>query len=219
LPPIVANATGHLAVLPGAISSIIGYRKYLSKVPNFYLLLTIPCALGGAMGALILRETSFENFQQLVPGLILFAVVLFAFQPLLHLHLHRHIHTHPKKRSLQTLFVIGVAIIPIAIYGGYFGAGFGFIMLAFLGFTSLHDVHKMNAIKSVAAAIISLVSIVCLLGAGLINWEAGLAMAAGNLVGGYYGAIIAQKVSSHTVRLVVVAIGLATAAYLALHRY
>ncbi|HUP26049.1 MAG TPA: sulfite exporter TauE/SafE family protein, partial [Candidatus Limnocylindrales bacterium] len=219
LPPIVANATGHITVLPGALSSVFGYRKFLRKVPKFYLLLAIPCAIGAAMGALILRQTSFDNFQQLVPWLILFAVVLFAFQPLLHLHLHRHIHTHRKKRSRYALLIISLAILPMAVYGGYFGAGFGFIMLAFLGFTSLHDVHKMNAIKSLAVTIITLVSIICLLGSGLIEWKAGLTMAAGNLIGGYYGAVLAQKVSTHTVRMVVVAIGLSTAAYLALQQY
>ncbi len=81
MPALVANATGNFVVLPGLITSAFGYRKYLRKVPPQYLLLAIPCAIGTATGAIILRHTSFDNFQNLVPGLILFAVVLFIFQP------------------------------------------------------------------------------------------------------------------------------------------
>lgn len=217
MPALNANITANLVSLPGQLTSAYGYRKYLRKVSPQYLWLLLPCAIGAAVGALILRRTSSSSFQNIVPGLILFAVVLFAFQPLLHFHLHSHMRSRAKNN--RTLALIALAIIPLSIYGGYFGVGFGFVMLAFLGFTSLHDVHKMNALKNLASATIALVSLAVLFSTHLIDWHHGLAMASGNMIGGYVGATLALKISSHTVRIVVIAIGLAAAGYLAVRSY
>jgi uncharacterized membrane protein YfcA len=217
LTPLAANITSNLVVLPGQISSIYGYRKYLRKVPKRYLRLIIPCFSGGALGALILRYTTPQTFERYVPGLILLAIVLFTFQPILHMQLHSHIKRSSKIRKPESLVALGFAILPMAIYGGYFGAGFGFMMLAFLGFTSMHDIHQMAAVKNVAGLVIASIAIVCLSGTHMINWHLGSVMAAGNFVGGYLGARGAQKVSSHSVRIIVILIGCATTAYLAIH--
>lgn len=217
LSPLVANVTSNIVIMPGSISSAYGYRKYIKKVHYRYLLLLVPCILGGAIGALILRNTSNTRFQEIVPGLIVLAVILFAFQPYLHFRLHRHIHG--KTKGHGTLFLVALSLLPVAIYGGYFGAGFGFIMLAFLGFTKLHEVHKMTGLKNLASACIATVALACLYSTHLINWHAGLVMAAGCMVGGYYGAVLTQKISSHTLRMVVVVIGVVTAAYLAFRTY
>ncbi|MDL2341683.1 MAG: sulfite exporter TauE/SafE family protein [Patescibacteria group bacterium] len=217
LPALVANATSNIIILPGQLASAYGYRKYLRQVPRVYLWLLPPCAVGAAFGALILRRTSSNNFEQLVPGLILFAVVLFAFQPLLHFHVHKQLKT--KKVDNRPLLYIGLALLPLAVYGGYFGAGFGFVMLAFLGFTNLHDVHKMNALKNLAASTMAIVSIFCLFSARLIDWRHGLVMAAGTTIGGYCGSRLAQRIPSHTIRIVVITIGLITASYLFLRQY
>lgn len=212
VPALTANATSALIVLPGQLSSAYGYRKFLRQVPLYYLWLLPPCVIGAAIGATILKRTAPTNFEQLLPGLILFAVVLFAFQPLLHFHLHRHLKSRSK--DISPLVFIGLALLPVSIYGGYFGVGFGFVILAFLGFTNLHDAHKMNALKNIGAASMATVSIVCLFSSGLISWRYGLIMAAGNLMGGYIGARTALKVSSHTIRIGVVAIGLIAVIYL-----
>lgn len=217
LPALTANITTNIIVLPGQLASAYGYRKYLRRVPRQYLWLLPPCAIGAAIGALILRHTSSSSFQNIVPGLILFAVVLFAFQPLLHFHLHRHLRSRIK--NSHTLIFIAMALIPLGIYGGYFGVGFGFVILAFLGFTSLNDVHKMNALKNLAAATIAIVAIISLFSTHLIDWHHGLVMAGGSMIGGYGGALLAQKVSSHKVRIAVIAIGLLTAVYLAIRTY
>src|SRR5580704_7628531 len=132
LSPLVANITGNIVILPGQLTSAFGYRRFLRKLPPRYLILLLPCLIGGTIGALVLRHTSATRFQELVPGLILFAVLLFTFQPLLHLHLRRHISQ--RSRNIRRLLLIATALLPTAIYGGYFGAGFGFLMLAFLSF-------------------------------------------------------------------------------------
>jgi uncharacterized membrane protein YfcA len=217
LTPLVAAATTNIIVFPGQMTSAFGYREYLRRIPRRFLWLLLPCMVGGAIGATLLRHTPPGRFQEMIPALILFAVILFAFQPLLHFQVQRHLKRRTK--LAQPLVIIGCALLPMGIYGGYFGAGLGFIMLAFLGFTSLHDTHQMNALKNVAATAIGVTALVCLLDAHLLNWHYGIAMACGNAIGGYAGARMAQKVSSHAIRIVVIAIGLTTASYLALRAY
>jgi len=217
IPALAANVTTNIVILPGQLASAFGYRAYVRQVPKRYLLLLIPCVIGSVIGAYVLRHTSSTSFEQLVPGLILFAVVLFALQPYLHFHLHKHMGA--KKSRPRTLLWIALALFPVAVYGGYFGAGFGFIMLAFLGFTSLHDIHKMNAIKNLAGATMATMSIIVLFGAHLIDWRRGLPMAFGSLIGGYFGSRLAMKISSHTIRIVVIAIGIMTVLYLGFRSY
>lgn len=216
-PPLAANITSNVVIVPGSMSSIYGYRRYLRKVHKRYMLLLIPCVIGAAIGALILRRTTSDRFEQIVPALVGLAVILFAFQPLLHFHLQRHIKG--RIRGLGALSIVGLALLPAAIYGGYFGAGFGFVMLAFLGFTELNEIHTMTGFKNVATFIISLVSLICLYGTGLIDWHLGLVMAAGSVIGAYLGSRLAQKTSSHSLRVIVILIGIVTASYLALHDY
>jgi hypothetical protein len=217
IPPINANATGSIVVLPGQAASVYGYKKYLHKISRKYLLLLIPCMSGAGIGALILRHTSNARFTHLIPILILFAVLLFAAQPFLHFHLHRHISK--KSQNNQTLLLIGLALFPVSIYAGYFGPGYGFLMLAFLGFTSIGDVHKMNALKNLAGVGIATTVILCLVGAHLFYWKLGLFMAAGSLIGGYSGSKLSLRFSSHAIRIVVIVIGLISAGYLAFRAY
>ena len=221
LPALVANATANIVVLPGNLAAAYGYRKYFKRVPKIYLLLLIPALVGATAGALLLRHTSFNSFEKLVPWLILFAAVLFAFQPLLYQQIHQHLHGPKRRReTTQPLIIVGLALLPLAVYGGYFGAGFGFIMLAFLGFTGLHNhIHRMNALKAVITVCIAGASLACLFSSHLIDWKQGLFMSAGCAIGGYYGAVLTQKISGNVIRFVIIAIGLGTAIYLGLRSY
>lgn len=215
LTPLVANVTSNVIVVPGQLSSIYGYRKYLKKMHRRYLFLLVPCFIGGILGALLLRMTSSDKFQELIPVLIFSAVMLFAIQPFIHLHLHRHITK--KRQDLLPLVLIGIALLPTAIYGGYFGAGFGFIMLAFLGFTKMHEIHQMNGLKNIAGLTIAISSIIVLFSTHMIDWQHGIAMGIGTGIGGYYGSRISVKFSTHVIRSIVIVIGLLSALYLALH--
>lgn len=217
LPALVANATACIITLPGQISSAYGYRKYLRKVPPKYLYLLIPCMVGAAVGATLLRHTSYKRFAELVPGLILLAVALFAFQPVLKLQIHRHLRGRTK--NAKPLVIIAVLLLPLAVYGGYFGAGFGFVMLALLSFTKLHDLHQINGLKNLGAVGIGTASLVTLFNSGLIDWRHGIVMAIGSLIGGYSGSRVAQRFSSHTIRIVVITIGFITAIYLGFRTY
>lgn len=221
VPPIMANATNNIAILPGAMSAVYEYRKYLRRVPKQYLYLLIPAVIGGFIGAYLLRHTSPEEFAKFVPWLLIFAVTLFAYQPFLYKYIHDHIHaSHRRRNQLNPIFWVALAMLPLSIYGGYFGAGFGFIMLAFLGFTKLHDhIHRMNALKSLAGIAVSISALTMLLGHGLIDWRHGLVMAAGNLIGGYYAAKSSQHISTHALRVGIVIAGICAAVYLALRSY
>jgi uncharacterized membrane protein YfcA len=216
-PALMANAVGNVVTLPGQVTAAFGYRRYLRKVPKQYAWLILPLIAGSAIGALILRNTSSQHFSQLVPGLVLCGVVLFMIQPLLHFHVHRHLKGRAK--TALPFVILGAAIFPLSIYGGYFGAGYGIILLAFLGFTNLPDTHMMNAMKNVSAVFVAGTTIICLSGTGLINWRIGLVMAAGSAVGGYTGARFAQRLSSHWLRVCVIIIGMAAVVYLGLREY
>ncbi len=217
LPALIANATGNIVVLPGQLASAIGYRKYLRKTPLKYAWLLVPWVVGAAIGAFWLRRTPSEQFEMYIPWLIGFAILLFAFQPFLHRYLHDHLRRRSKR--IKPLVLIGIALLPVAVYGGYFGAGVGFIMLAFLGFTKIHDAHQMNAMKNVAATFSCAAAIIVLAPGSFIDWRAGVPMAIASAIGGYTGSRFAQRISTHAIRVVVIAIGVVTVIYLALRQY
>ena len=217
IPPLFANATANIVSLPGQLASAIGYRNYIRRVPARYLLLLIPVVAGSAVGALTLRHTSATNFAHIVPLLLLFGIGLFTFQPLLHFHLHQHVKG--VRRSWLPMVLLGIAMVPLSFYGGYFGAGYGFMMLACLGFTNMPDTHMMNGMKNVAATFVAATSIACLYSSGLIHWRTGIIMAVGSAIGGYGGARGAQKLSGHWLRIAIIALGIAAVLYLGLQQY
>lgn len=217
IPPITASATGVLVTSPGQLASAVGYRKYLHYIPRRYAWLLVPVVIGAAAGSFVLRGTSPEHFAELVPVLVLFGVGLFAFQPLMHFHLRRDLKGRAK--SNWPFIFLAVTLLPVSFYGGYFGAGFGFLMLAFLSFANLHDTHTMNAMKNISAVFLAVTSMVCLAGTQLIDWRLGALMAVGSVIGGYFGARFAQRVSSHWLRIAIIAIGLLAVVYLAYCTY
>lgn len=207
LSPITANATSNLISWPGALSSAYGYRQQLRKLPAKYLLLLVPCFGGAAVGAYLLEKTGSSSFSRAAPFLVLAAVGLFIVQSFLHRRLERNLQVHHN----APLIIMGFALIPMAIYGGYFGAGFGFLMLAFLGFTRITSMHQINGLKNLASATITLVCTVYFGFTGLINWHYALPMITGSLIGGYVGARWAQKVNPRLIHHFIVTLGLLVA--------
>lgn len=217
VPPLVANVTANIITPPGQLAAVFAYRNFLRKVPRRYILILPFVAVGALAGALTLRAMPSNDFAKMVPLLILFGVALFAFQPSLHFHLHSHLHG--RRKNLLPILLIGVALLPITFYGGFFGAGYGFIMLAFLGLGKIHEVHMLAAMKNVSAILVSLISIAVLYSTGLVDWHIGIVMAVGTTIGGYLGARAAKRVSSYWLRIAVIIIGLAAATHLALKNY
>lgn len=207
LPPIIANTTSSLVVWPGALASAYGYRKELRKVPRNFLWLLLPCLIGPIVGSYALIHTQAKTFEKLAPWLVVSAVLLLALQS----RIHKWLTLQTKKRKVHwhTLPLVCLATLPLAIYGGYFVVGFGLMMLAFLGFTSLKNIHQMNGVKNLCGAVMAIVATTYFAHYGHINWQAGLTMACGTIVGGLAGSKLSQKISAHLVHNLTVLIGLA----------
>ncbi len=206
LSPLAANATASFVALAGSTTSNYAARKQLKHLPRIYLWLAIPSLLGSMIGASFLVNTEPATFENIAPWLVLSAVFLLALQS----RIHRWLEIQKKRRKLHwhTMPMIYIAGFCLAIYGGFFGVGYGLMMLALLGFTSLKDIHQMNAVKNFCGIMMSLVATIYFAHAGLLNWRAGLIMATGAAIGGFVGVRLAQRISAHIVHNLTVAIGL-----------
>lgn len=215
VPAIVVNATSYVAVLPGRLSASLGYWHFLKKLPKQYLLLLIPALIGAITGSIWLSNTSSQDFDRLLPVLIFMAIGLFAIQPWLKHHI---LYNADRRRNYNyfNLASLSIMLFFIALYGGIFGAGLGFALLAILGFNKKYKMHYLNGIKNVIGALVCLVAIVVLADHNLINWHYGILLAIGNIVGGYIGARFSLKVPSHNIRWLVIITGLLVAVYLVL---
>jgi len=206
LSPVMANATNTVAIWPGSLGGMWGYRREMREAETRMLLLVAPSLIGGLLGALLLQVTPAPLFKTLVPYLILFATVLFLLNEPVQRWLkgQSSAEEHHSGRWLAwaTLFQLLVAV-----YGGYFGAGIGILMLAALGILGLTDIHQMNGLKNLFALCINGVAALYFIWAGMVYWPDVLVMAAGAIAGGYGGAGIARRIGRPTVRKIVIAIG------------
>jgi hypothetical protein len=195
--PIIANATSTLALVLGTSGGIYGYRQHLGGVRAWLWRFVPVSLLGGLIGAILLTFTSDKTFSKLVPFLILFATVLFLVQGAF----GRLANRQQAVRG-AILFQFGVAI-----YGGYFGAGIGILMLASLGFIGLRHIHEMNALKTILGSLINLVAAAWFIGAGLIDWPRAGLMTAGAVLGYYAGSHYSQQIPQKRVRQIITLIG------------
>jgi len=208
VPPIAANATSTVALVPGSLGAFWGYRSELGDRRIELLWLGIPSVVGGLLGAIFLLGAGDALFSRLVPWLILGATALFMVQ-------------EPVRRWTDRAKT-GVADGPpwwrvagvitfqflVALYGGFFGAGIGILMLAALGILGQKSIHRANGLKNFAAVCINSIASVTFILQNRVVWHLALAMAAGAIAGGYLGAGVARRIGQKNVRRIVVAIGL-----------
>lgn len=208
-PAIIANATSTLALVIGTSGSIYGYRRHLDPVRSWLWRFVPVSVAGGLAGSLLLTRTSPEVFSRLVPFLILFATVLFLAQGVFRKWIDLDPAGATGKERHGRIWAAVFFQFWVALYGGYFGAGIGILMLASLGFIGLTNIHQMNTLKTILGSLINLVAAVAFIVAGLIHWPKAAVMTLG-AVGGYYlGAHFAQKISQQRVRLIITLIGFA----------
>lgn len=206
--PLVANATSTLALVIGTAGGVFGFRCQLSAVRAWLWRLLPPSLLGGWLGGWLLTHTSDKIFSRLVPFLILFATVLFLAQGLIKRKAAAAAETPTPGGVVAAIaFQFGVAV-----YGGYFGAGMGILMLASLGLIGLTDIHRMNALKTVLGSLINAVAAVLFIAARIVDWPRAGVMTAGALLGYLVGAHYSQRIPQAHVRRLVTAIGLVIAA-------
>jgi uncharacterized membrane protein YfcA len=200
--PILANATNSVALWPGSFSAMVGFRDELRGLQRWLFLLTIPSLLGGTLGAFLLLRTSTKTFTHIVPFLILGATLLLAAQELISRKL-----ANVARGRRWIVFAFSFQFL-VGVYGGYFGAGMGILMLAALGLIGLTDLHQMNGLKNLLAICINGIAAIYFAISGAVLWRDGIIMAVAAVAGGYAGARIAHRLGRKFVRGTVIAIGL-----------
>jgi len=209
IPPLVANATSTVALWPSAISSMWGYRRELRGAGWWVRHFALPSLVGGAVGAWLLLHTGSARFEHIVPFLVLGATCLFVLQgPVMkrlragHPALPDGTDPRPTHLVFFHLYQFGVGV-----YGGYFGAGIGILMLAVLGLLGFTNIHRMNGLKMWGGVCMNAVAALMFMTSDLVNWPVALAMATGGMLGGYGGSRMAQRVGQQHVRRAIVVIG------------
>ncbi len=209
---ITANATSTIALWPGAATSMYGYRREVRAHAEWLKVLFLPSLLGGGIGAVLLLATPVRTFERMAPFLVLFATILFLVQGILSRRAPEDPvagRRGPGRVAAASLFQLG-----IGIYGGYFGAGIGILMLAVLGFLGLADIHAANGVKNFFGMCINGVAATWFILRGAVDWRAALIMIAGAMAGGYAGAHFARRIGRARARAAVVVIGLLVTAIL-----
>lgn len=207
--PVIANGTSTVALVPGSLASIWGYRNELGKVGRWPYLLVVPSLVGGYVGTVLVTDLPEEYFRHLIPWLILTATLLFLLQPIAIRLARRGSDQPPSDRPRTTAALVGLVLAQsaIAVYGGYFGAGIGILMLSALGLMGVTDIHEMNAVKTLLAFCINLTSAALFIIKAKVDWPFALAMMAAAAIGGYVGASVGRRLNRELVRWIVIAIG------------
>ena len=214
VPPVQANATNTVALWPGLAASTVAYIKRLDAPPRLLIPLLVTSVAGGWGGALLLLKTPQRTFLHFVPWLILSGTLLFAFGNMIRTIAGTSAAIDDLwKISWRAITVSSFVELLVATYGGYFGAGIGFITLGMLAALGMRDINAMGAIRTLLAAAINAAAVFTFVLAGAVLWRQCAVMVAGALLGGWFGAHYAQKADPRKVRAFVIAVGVAMSAY------
>ncbi len=214
VPSVAANATNAVALVPGSVSAYWGYRGEMGRSRQDLLMLAVPSLFGGVLGAVLAVRVGDAVFNHLVPWLILGATFLFLVQDPVRKWLDAK-QGDKRDQTKGSSFGLSGMIFQffVAVYGGFFGAGIGILMLALLGFLGQTNIHRMNGLKNFAAICINGVGAATFIFFGRVHWPLAIVMAAGALIGGFGGAGLARRIGQENVRRSVVAIGLTFGVY------
>src|SRR5271157_5974786 len=212
VPPIPANATSTVALWPGTVASAGAYRKRFPKDFKILAEMLTTSVTGGTLGALILLRTPQSTFMRFVPYLFLLATLLLIFGKRIANWLETTFKTSRQPRWM-VVAASNLFQFLIALYGRFFGAGIGIMMLALLTMLRMEDIHAMNALKTLLNAAINGAAVVTFIAAGAVLWPQALVMLVGAVLGGYGGAYFAQKLDPQIVRRFVIAVGIFMSVY------
>lgn len=203
MPPVVANATGTVALLPGYVSGALGFREDLQAPPGLSLrALTVLSLIGGAMGAALLLVTDERTFSRVVPWLLLLATVLFAAGPALLRRLEAG-------ASSQASFATAASgMLLVSVYGGYFNGGLGILLLALFSLLGQVNLNAMNGMKNLVSALLTAIAVAVYAWGGVVAWPQALVMMVAATAGGYSGARLARRIPAPMLRAGIVGIGL-----------
>lgn len=200
IPPVIANATGTVALLPGYAAGAWGFREDTAPPPSLSMkLLVVLSLIGGAAGAGLLLVTSNDTFTIVIPWLLLAATLLFAFGPQLRQRL-------AGGKPSTTKATIGV--LAVAVYGGYFNGGLGILLLALFGLLGQTQLNAMNGLKNWVSALLTAIAVAVYAYGGVVNWRYALLMMLAATLGGYGGARVARRIPAVWLRWGIVVTGL-----------
>ncbi|MBX3686138.1 MAG: sulfite exporter TauE/SafE family protein [Rhodocyclaceae bacterium] len=201
IPPVAANATSAVAVFPGYLGAVAGFRRELAALDRTTLVrLVILSLVGGLLGALLLLVSSNAFFSLIVPFLLLAATACFAFQE----KIQRW--TSSSRFAVKPYGASGSVLV--AVYGGYFNGGLGIVLLALYSLWGMENLNAMNGLKNAVSFVISAISVLTFAIAGMVHWPVAVLMMVAAIAGGYAGAGLARRLSRRTVRSIVIVIGL-----------
>ncbi len=212
LPGVLANTTSTVALFLGMPGSVWAFRRQLPAVRKWLVPLGVTSLVGGLAGGVLLLALPSDVFDRVVPWLLLMATVLFLANAPLQRWMRRHATAEGEPDRPQPWGVAFQALV--AVYGGYFGAGIGIMMLAGLGLLGLRDINRMNALKAVLALLVNVASVVYFIAKGGVHWPLALWLMAGSIPGYFIGAHLAQRIPPAVVRGIVAFIGLGISASL-----
>ncbi len=210
VPPVAANATSAVALVPGGFGAFWGFRHDVAGDRRELLWMALPSLIGGGLGALLVLWVGNRTFARVVPWLIYGATLLFVAQAPIRRWVDRRIGAdgHKRRRALQVLMQLA-----ISIYGGFFGAAMGILMLAMLGLVGHDNLSRMNGLKNFAGVCINLTAAGIFVAGGQVRWPLALAMMTGAMSGGYASARLSRRVDPRWVRALVVVVGVVMGTY------
>ncbi len=210
---VMANTTSTVGLFPGSLAGAWGSRSHLKGIKTWLLILIPPSIVGGIIGALMVTRFP-QHFRVLVPWLLVLASTLFLIQPLI---------SKPKTSEFegelnpsQSLYtVLGLVLFQflVAIYGGYFGAGIGILMIASLSFMGIPDIFRVNGLKNVLAFTINCVAAIVFCIDAPMDWNFAAGMAFFSIIGGYLGGTFSQKIPRKMLRVIIISVGYLLASY------
>jgi len=202
-PALTANVTSTVGIWPGYVGGVAGFRREAHAQRDRFVVLAPITVAGATLGAVLLLTTPSSAFTRLAPWLVLFATVLFALGPFLSRWLAG---SAPRERPVA----LWAGMFLAAVYGGYFGAAMGVIILAVLGMTLPDTLTRSSGIRAVLSVLSNAAAAVVFIVHGHLQWAAAGWLAVGALVGGYAGSVLARRLPASVFRVAVVGIGLAT---------
>lgn len=212
VPPILANASNTYAALPGYVSGAVGYRKAMAPYRDKLVVYGLIAAVFGYVGAELLLVVSDEQFSRVVPWLMTFAVALFIFGNQLNAAIKARSGGARGMQALGAVLLL-VLLAAVCVYGGFFNAGLGILLLAFLAMAGMTDIHAMNGLKLYVSSIVALVAVVRFAFNDRIDWYHGSIALVGVTIGGYVAARLAQHIPRDWIRMGVIVYGIGMTGY------
>ncbi len=212
IPPIPANATNAIALLPGTIASAGAYHREIGSDRRTLIQICVLGAIGGIVGAILLLRTPPDDFLKILPYLLLTSTLAFTFSKNLSNWVEHYQSRFAKLKLVRTLLVTVLQLV-VAVYGGFFGGGMGILFLASFALMGMTNINQMNGYKTILTSCINAVIIIPFVNAGVILWQEAAIAAIGAIIGGYMSAYYAQRIAPILVRRLVIAIGSAMTLY------